>query len=109
MSNIFLMQQPRWNRPHHLASITLRVLEIVRDRIHNGEWTERRLARTTGWSQSHMHRMLRGSSTCGVEAVDSLIVALRIDPVDIWGRAELARWIAQPNPDSYYPQIQAAA
>ena len=51
------MEESPLDLPGRPASL----LTYVRDRIHNGELTERRLARMIGMSQPHMHNVLKGA------------------------------------------------
>jgi plasmid maintenance system antidote protein VapI len=44
-----------------------RLLAYVRDRIHNGELTERGFARMIGISQPHVHNVLKGVRNLSIE------------------------------------------
>jgi plasmid maintenance system antidote protein VapI len=51
----------------------LRLLAYVRDRIHNGELTERGFARMLGVSQPHVHNVLKGVRTLSIDLSDSIL------------------------------------
>jgi len=72
-----------------------RLLAYVRDRIHNGELTERRFARMLGVSQPHAHNVLKGVRKLSVEISDSILRVLQISLLDIATIAELERNIKQ--------------
>ncbi len=48
-------------------------LARVRDRIHNGELTERGLAPWIGISQPHVHKVLKGVRNLSPEILDSIL------------------------------------
>jgi hypothetical protein len=55
----------------------------VRDRVRNGEISERGLARLTGFSQPHIHNVLKGARLLSVEVADQILRSLRIDLMDL--------------------------
>lgn len=60
-----------------------RLLQRVRDMIHNGELTERGLARATGVSQPHVHNMLKGARAFSPEFADQLLHYLGMSLADL--------------------------
>ena len=54
------------------------LLREVRRRIHNGEFTERSLARRLGVSQPHLHNVLKGVRKLSLELADHIVVRLDI-------------------------------
>ena len=50
-----------------------KLLAYVRDRIHNGEFTERGLARLIGISQPHVHNVLKGVRNLSAEILESIL------------------------------------
>jgi transcriptional regulator with XRE-family HTH domain len=54
------------------------LLEELRRRIHNGEFTERSLARRLGVSQPHVHNVLAGVRTLSIEMADHIVAHLEI-------------------------------
>lgn len=61
------------------ALLQRRLLEHVRDRVRNGEFTERGLARHIGISQPHLHNLLKGARMPSVELADHLLHSLDLD------------------------------
>lgn len=57
-----------------------RLLTYVADRIHNGELTERGLARLIGISQPHAHNVLNRVRNLSPEIFDSILKHLAIIP-----------------------------
>lgn len=60
-----------------------RLLAYVRDRIHNGELTERGFARMIGISQPHVHNVLKGVRNLSVEISDSILKILHLSLLDL--------------------------
>ncbi|HLG99521.1 MAG TPA: hypothetical protein VKX49_24650 [Bryobacteraceae bacterium] len=60
-----------------------RLLAYVQDRIHNGEVTERRLARQIGISQPHVHNVLKGVRSLSPEIFDSLLAQFQLSLLDL--------------------------
>lgn len=68
-----------------------RLLHAVRDRVRNGELTERGLARTVGLSQPHIHNILKGIRTLNAVTSDQLLHRLGIGVLDLVEIDELRR------------------
>jgi len=60
-----------------------KLLAHVRDRIHNGELTERSLARRIGISQPHVHNVLKGVRNLSPEIFDSLLNFFQMSLLDL--------------------------
>ncbi len=75
-----------------------RLLEHLRRRIHNGELTERSLARLTGISQPHIHNVLKGARSLSPQFSDHILAILRLSLLDLFTRDELALHLARSNP-----------
>jgi transcriptional regulator with XRE-family HTH domain len=60
-----------------------RLLERLRLLIRNGEWTERRLARTVGLSQPHIHNLMKGTRQLTPAICDLLMLHLNIGIQDL--------------------------
>jgi hypothetical protein len=65
------------------AALQRRLIEEVRRRLHNGEFTERGLARRLGVSQPHIHNVLKGHRILTPEIGDSLMGGLGLDLVEL--------------------------
>jgi transcriptional regulator with XRE-family HTH domain len=61
----------------------LRLLAYVRDRIQNGEFTERGFARMLGISQPHVHNVLKGARNFSADMSDSILNVLHISILDL--------------------------
>ncbi|HEY7393104.1 MAG TPA: helix-turn-helix domain-containing protein [Bryobacteraceae bacterium] len=57
----------------------MRLLRHLRDRIRQGEITERSLAKITGISQPHLHNVLKGKRLLSTEKADRILSYLRLD------------------------------
>lgn len=69
-----------------------RLLEKVRERIANGEITERGLARRIGISQPHIHNILKGVRVLSPSIADLILEALGMSVLDLVATGEL--WAA---------------
>ena len=63
-----------------LRAAQLKLLAYVVDRIHNGELTERGLARLIGISQPHVHNVLKGTRNLSPEVFELILKYLAIIP-----------------------------
>ena len=66
-----------------LSELRARLVRHLRDMVHNGELTERALARSTGVSQPHIHNVLKGKRELSVEMADLILNALHLDVYDL--------------------------
>src|ERR1035438_1976519 len=64
----------------------LKLLAYVRDRIHNGELTERGFARRVGISQPHAHNALKGVRTLSPEVLDAVLSHFHLSLLDLLAR-----------------------
>ncbi len=60
-----------------------RLLTHVRDRIHNGELTERGFARLIGISQPHAHNVLKGARKLSPQIFDSILKTFKMSLLDL--------------------------
>ena len=60
-----------------------RLLTHVRDRIHNGELTERGFARLIGISQPHAHNVLKGARNLSPQVFDSILKTFNMSLLDL--------------------------
>ena len=68
-----------------------RLLDRLKKQIHNGELTERSLARRVGLSQSHIHNVLKRARSLTPNTADRILRELRISLLDLIEGEELAR------------------
>ena len=66
-----------------------RLLERLRRRIRNGEFTERQIARLTGLSQPHIHNVLKGEKILSPESADLVLLQLKISLFDLFDPEEV--------------------
>jgi hypothetical protein len=64
----------------------LKLLAYVRDRIRNGELTERSFARQIGISQPHAHNALKGVRTLSPEVLDAILRYFHLSLLDLLSR-----------------------
>jgi len=79
-----------------LGDLQQRFVTLLRNRVRNGELTERGLARMVGVSQPHVHNVLHGKRAFSVETTDDIMRLLRVDVLDLvepadWNRARGGR------------------
>jgi transcriptional regulator with XRE-family HTH domain len=73
-----------------LGDLQQRFVALLRNRVRNGELTERGLARMVGVSQPHIHNVLHGKRTFSVETTDDIMRQLRVDVLDLIEPSEWA-------------------
>jgi predicted transcriptional regulator len=59
------------------------LIRDLRDRVRNGELTERGLARAVGISQPHIHNVLKGKRFFSLEKSDAILRRLSLDVRDL--------------------------
>ncbi|HSW49326.1 MAG TPA: helix-turn-helix transcriptional regulator, partial [Bryobacteraceae bacterium] len=89
-SSYFGWKYPLGPERMHFYELHGRLLAALRDRVENGELSERRLARLTGISQPHMHNVLKGKRILSNRAADIICLRLGLSVTDLLGRDELA-------------------
>ena len=60
-----------------------RLIDNLRYRVRRGDATERGLARLTGFSQPHVHHILKGKRRLSLEGADTILRRLDIDLLDL--------------------------
>jgi transcriptional regulator with XRE-family HTH domain len=73
-----------------LGDLQQRFVALLRNRVRNGELTERGLARMVGVSQPHIHNVLHGKRSFSVETTDDIMRQLRVDVLDLIEPSEWA-------------------
>lgn len=63
--------------------LQMSLIQHLRDRVHNGELTERSLARVTGISQPHLHNVLKGKRLLSIQKLDQILSYLELDLTDL--------------------------
>ena len=88
------------------------LLDRIRLRVHNGELTERGLARLAGISQPHMHNVLKGTRLLSAEMADRLLYHLRVSVLDLIDRGTLERHLRSEHDESadysYLPVLRGS-
>jgi len=80
---------------NNFSGLQQHLLDQVRQRIRNGELTERSLARLTGISQPHVHNVLKGVRALSPELADVILASLRLSPLDLIPRAEITDYLTR--------------
>ena len=78
----------------NFRDIQARLLTTLRDRVRNGDLTERGLARLAGMSQPHMHNVLKGIRAVTPEVFDSVLKAFNLSLLDLCLKEELEAQLA---------------
>jgi len=73
----------------------LRLVAYVRDRIRNGELTERAFARQIGISQPHAHNVLKGVRNLSPEILDVILRHFRLSLLDLAPESSLEACLEQ--------------
>lgn len=66
-----------------------RLIEQLKKRVQNGDFSERGLARLTGVSQPHMHNSLRGARIFSPEICDQILRSLGMNLLELFEKEEL--------------------
>jgi len=66
-----------------------RLIEQVKLRMNNGEFTERGLARLLGISQSQTHNVLKGARKLQMQVADRILMKLELSTMDLLTEGEL--------------------
>lgn len=77
--------------PVNLGLLLGRLLETLRSRLVNGEYTERGLARAVGISQPHMHHILKCRRALTSDVADSILATFGWSLADLLTTEELAQ------------------
>ncbi|MBZ5620863.1 MAG: helix-turn-helix transcriptional regulator [Acidobacteriia bacterium] len=64
----------------------------LRERVRNGEMTERGLARISGVSQPHLHNVLKGKRVLSTEMSDEMLRHLGMDLLDLIKPEDVLEW-----------------
>jgi hypothetical protein len=68
------------------------LIQVLRERVHNGEISERRLAKITGVSQPHIHNVLKGVRELSPGLSDRILQEFRLSVRDLWGDDARVDW-----------------
>jgi hypothetical protein len=83
----------------------LKLLTHVRDRIHNGELTERGFARLIGISQPHAHNVLKGVRSLSPQIFDSILKTFNMSLLDLAPLAEIEANLERRRPQAPLPEM----
>lgn len=75
----------------YFADLHQRLLDHIRALLDRGETTERRLARQSGLSQSHLHNVLKGARSLSNQLADRLLRHLEMNVLDLLSPEERPR------------------
>jgi transcriptional regulator with XRE-family HTH domain len=67
----------------NFSGLLQRLLDRLKKQVHNGELTERSLARRVGLSQSHIHNVLKGARILTPNTADRILRELKISLLDL--------------------------
>lgn len=93
----------------HVGTLFDRLKTVARNRVRNGDFTERGLARLIGVSQPHLHNVLQGRRALTPEVADLLLEGLDTSLLDLLEDRELASLLeARPRQSVHRPVAVAA-
>jgi plasmid maintenance system antidote protein VapI len=75
--------------------LTANLLEHARERVRNGDFTERGLARFLGVSQPHVHNVLKGVRPLTPELFDTMLKRFGLDLLDLYPEEEIDLHLAR--------------
>jgi hypothetical protein len=84
----------------------LRMLAYLRDRIHNGDLTERGFARMVGISQPHIHNVLNGVRNLSIDLSDSILKSFHMSILDLASLDELEAKLTPRKPPQRVSEVQ---
>lgn len=90
----------------NLGILKQRLLERLRQKVRNGEWTERALARRSGLSQPHLHHVLKGMRDLTTANADRLMEAGGIQLFDLIAPEELAAHLERRDLEPEWDQLR---
>jgi len=82
-----------------------KLLTHVRDRIHNGELTERGFARLIGISQPHAHNVLKGVRSLSPQIFDSILKTFNMSLLDLAPLGEIEANLERRRPPAPLPEM----
>jgi transcriptional regulator with XRE-family HTH domain len=83
----------------------LKLLAYVRDRIQNGEWTERGFARRIGISQPHVHNVLKGVRNLSPEILESILKYFHMSLLDLATVDELEANLKERRAPEHFAEV----
>ena len=87
------------------ALLQARLIDFIKLRIQNGDFTERGLARLLGISQSQIHNVLKKARTLKPELADHLMMRFDMDILDLLDAREVSeRVVFRPAACGTCPQ-----
>jgi len=75
------------------ALLQARLIDFIKLRIQNGDFTERGLARLLGISQSQIHNVLKKARTLKPELADHLMMRFDMDVLDLLHASEVSEGV----------------
>src|SRR5690606_25150287 len=69
--------------------LAARLLQLLNERVRRGEMSERSLARMLGYSQPHIHNVLRGKRGLTIDVADHILETLAIPLEALLGDADV--------------------
>src|SRR5437867_3568767 len=84
-----------------------RLLGLLNQMVRRGEISERRLARLSGYTQPHIHNVLKGVRKVNARLADAMLQSLEISMEDLLEartQAEAPLWRGQLGPSNRFPE-----
>ena len=75
--------------------VQTRILARLRDKVNNGEVSERGFARAAGISQPHINKVLKGTRSLSFDRFDLILQTLKCSLLDVFTEAELRQQLTK--------------
>jgi plasmid maintenance system antidote protein VapI len=85
----FIMESTSRAERLTFSVLQFRLIRLIASRLHNGEFTERGLARILRISQPHLHHVLKQTRKLRPELADVLMLKLGLNILDLVENSEL--------------------
>ena len=79
----------------NLSLAHARLIALLREKVRNGEVTERGFARMVGISQPHIHKVLKGTRTLSIDYFDLILKRINHSVLDLCSETDLSRQFAR--------------
>lgn len=79
-----------------IGQMQQRLLVLLNEKVRRGEMSQRRLARLTGFTQPHIHNVLKGARAMNPNLADAVLQCLNLSVSDLIAEGVPAAWQQAP-------------
>jgi transcriptional regulator with XRE-family HTH domain len=90
MGAYFTLESSSTSKRLTFGDLQYRLIQTLKRKLDNGEFTERGLARLSGISQPQVHNLLKGARRLSPESADILLGAIKLSVLDLLSEADLS-------------------